>query len=381
MSVSNGRRAEDWYAVADIALLVTVYALALRHRPRAEKAALSLALAGWIWEALKEGFVRHDKHDLIFFALVLVALCLARVPRLALLQAVAIVAVAALALVANGWAPRPMRSPIEDVTALAQEVGDLALPGRWAPVQREARTEVLDSGDTLPPALVASMRGHTVAAVPMEDAITFAYPQLHWDPVPVLQGYSAYTSYLDHLDARFLASAAAPDYILYRPGTIDGRDPVWDPPAAMEAMLCHYAATGDTSGWLVLARVVDRCGPPRLIGRVATHFGQVVHVPPAPAPGDMVVATFSLREPLTAEVEGVLLKPPMVDLTADQTTYRFITGTATDDHVLSVPAANLGYPASAAPAAVHRIQLSGGGWAPGHGPVEISYYALDLERR
>jgi hypothetical protein len=381
MSSSNGRVAEDWYAVVDIALIAAVYALALRHRPRPERAALGVALVGWVWEALKEGFVRHDKHDLIFFALVVVALCVARVPRLAVLQAIAIVVAALLALLANGWIPRAMHSPIEDVTALAQGIRDLAVPGRWAPIEREARVELRDSGDTLSPPLLASLRGHTVAAVPLEDGLSFAYPELHWDPVPVLQGYSAYTSYLDELDGRFLGSARAPDYVLYRPGTIDGRNPVWDPPTAFEAMLCHYAATGESDGWLVLTRVTDRCGPPHLIDGVTAHFGQVVRVPPAPGPGEMVVATFSIRAPLAAEVEGLLLKPPMVQLTADQTTYRFITGTAPDDHVLSVPTAKLGYPASAAPPAVRRVQLSGGGWAPGQGVVGIRFYAVGLARR
>ena len=58
-----------------------------------------------------------------------------------------------------------------------------------------------------------------------EDSLSIAYPELHWDPVPVLQSYSAYTTYLDNLDASFLSSARAPQRLLYQPATIDLRDP------------------------------------------------------------------------------------------------------------------------------------------------------------
>lgn len=382
MGLSSNRGAENWFAVVDVALLLVVYALALRGCSRVEKVVTFAALAGWGWEAFKEGFVRHDKHDLIFFSLVLVALCLARVSRRALLQAAAIAVAAVVACIANGAPPRSMGSPLEDATALAREVGDVALPGRWAPVERTARAQVRATGDALPAGLLAELEGHTFAAAPLEDALSFAYPGLRWRPEPVVQGYSAYTTYLDQLDARFLASPRAPDIVLYRPGPIDGRNPAWDPPATVEAMYCYYvpvagAAPADDAGWLVLTRVADRCGAPRLIGRARAHFGQVVPVPAAP--GQMVVATFSLTSPLSADVEGAVLKPPIVGLTAGTAEYRFITGTAADSHVLFAPA-SLRYPAGFAPDPIHQLELSGGGWAPGHGSVVVTFYAVGLAR-
>jgi len=152
---------------------------------------------------------------------------------------------------------------------------------------------------------------------------------------------------------------------------------VWDPPAAMEAMYCHYLPLGQAGGWLVLARVADRCGAARPIGKVTAHFGQVVDVPRAP--GTMVVATFSLASPLSAQLEGVLLKPPTVSVLADGTPYRFITGTAGDDHVLSAPSA-LGYPTGYAPTPVRRLELTGGGWAAGHGSATITFFAVPVNR-
>lgn len=380
MGLSGGRQAEDWYAVVDLALLAIVFALGLRGRRGAEQAVISLALAGWSWEAVKEGFVRHDLHDLVFFGLVLVALCLARLPRpLVPVQAVAIGLAALFTCLANAGPPISLHSPIENVTAFAQDIGDVVVPSHWAAVERVARKEVLGTGDTLSPGMVSALQGHTLAVEPLEDAVTFAYPQLHWDPEPVLQAYSAYTPYLDNLDARFLASAGAPDRILYRPSQVSGRNPAWDPPSTMEAMYCRYAARSVTDNWLVLARVPDRCGPPQLIGRATAHFGQWVAVPAAP--GRMVVATFSLSTPLAARLEGVLLKPPAVTLVTGRAgraslSYSFVSGTAGQDHVVAPGA--LGYPAGFGPAPVHELELTGGGWRAGQGTVSVSFYSLEL---
>ncbi|HXW78531.1 MAG TPA: hypothetical protein VEJ84_03480 [Acidimicrobiales bacterium] len=383
MSLSTGRSAEDWFAVVDVVLLVLLFALALRGRPWLEAAAISLMLVGWLWEAAKEGFVRHDTHDLTFFGLLLLALCLARLPRrLAPVQFGAVVLAAVLACVANGHPTASLRSPARGAGALTREVRDLAAPAQWASLQRGAVEQLRSTGDDLPPALVSELRGHTLAVETLEDGVTFAYPGLSWDPEPVLQSYSAYTSYLDDLDASFLASARAPQRILYRPVTINNRDEFWDTPTALEAMYCHYVSTGVSDHWLVLARVADRCGPRQMIGEDTVRFGQPVKVPLAA--GRLVVATFSISSPLLADAEAAVLKPPEVDLTAweggsSPTTYRFLEGSADDDHVIVAPT-SLGYPAAFAPRPIRQLELGGGGWGPGQGSVHVTFYAVSLRR-
>lgn len=382
MSSSSGRQAEDWFALVDVVLVAAVFAVALVGRPLREKVAISLMLAGWGWEAAKEGFVRHDVHDLTFFGLFMVAACLARLPRsLVPFQAGVIALAGLIACTANGGAPPSLHSPREDVTALAQEVRDLVVPSRWSHAQAVARSQVRSSGGTLAPALLGSLEGHSLAAEPWEDGLSFAYPQLRWGPEPVLQSYSAYTSYLDNLDASFLSSPRAPERILYQPVTIDGRDPFWDPPAALEAMYCHYGQVGVSGRWQVLAREPDRCGVAKVIGRASARFGQPIAVPPAR--GEMELATFSLSSPLSARVEGVLLKPPQLQLKAwsagssSPATYRFIPGTAGDAHVLAVPA-SLSYSRHFAPPTVLQLQFAGGGWAPGHGAVKVTFLAVPM---
>jgi hypothetical protein len=384
MSISSGRVAEYLYAAIDVGVLVWLSVDALRDRPLVERVAIPVALTGWVWEALKEGFVRHDLHDLTFFALILIALCLTRTPRSSMaVQAGAIGVAAVIACLAHGGPPAPLHSPAENLHALAAEVRDVTSAQRWAPVQQTAVAEIRNDGDRLPPGLLASLQGRTMAAVPMEDGMAFAYRSLDWDPEPVLQSYNAYTSYLDQLDANFLASAAAPQRILYRQGTIDGRNPAWDPPAAMMSMYCHYVRSSVTDGWLILVRTGDRCGQPQLIKQVTGHFGMPIAVPSAP--GRMVVATFSLASPSISKLEGLLLKPPSIQLTSwdagsPPSSYRFVPGTAPDYHVLAAPA-SLDYPAGFSPSKTGQLEISGGGWPSGQGALQVNFYSVDIAAR
>ncbi len=384
MQISKGRGAEDFYAVLVCALLVLLYALSVRGEPRRYQLAVLVLLCGWLWAALKEGFVRHDNHDLTFFGLALVAVLLARLKRsLVPLQAGIFGVTAVIFCVAANTVPEQLHSPGATTSAFFQDIGEVLGTAGFGHAQETARRQFLSSGDTLPPAVLSLLEGHTVAVEPVENSIIYAYPQLDWDPEPVLQAYTAYTGYLDRLDARFLGSSRAPERILYQPwAVIDGRDKFLDPPATLESMYCHYLQVPAPGPAQVLARTADRCGQPVELSRVSAHFGASVAVPSEP--GKMVMATFSFEVPLRAKVEGIVLKPPTMSLTAwtggprsRPKAFRFIPGTAGDQHVLSVPA-SLGYSAAFTPPDIKKLALSGGGWSRGQGRYTVTFYAVPL---
>jgi hypothetical protein len=387
MQLSKGRGAEDWYAAVVCALLVFLYALSVRGKQRQYQLAVFALLGGWLWAALKEGFVRHDKHDLTFFGLALVAVLLARLKRTYVpLQAGIFAVTAVIFCVAAGMVPAQLHSPGATTSAFFQDAGQVLGFGGFGPAREIARRQFLSSGDTLPPAILALLVGHSVAVEPVENSIVYAYPQLDWDPEPVLQSYTAYTSYLDRLNAGFLGSSRAPERILYQPWVvIDGRDQFLDPPATLESMYCHYVQLPAPGPAQVLERTADRCGQPVELSRVSAHFGAAVAVPGEP--GKMVTATFLFGTPLGAKAEGIVLKPPTMSLTAwtgrpgprpRPQAYRFIPGTAADYHVLSVPA-SLGYSASFTPPDIKRLALSGGGWSPGQGRYTVTFYSVSLK--
>ncbi len=402
MATSTGRVAEDWFGLGEAVLLAVTAWSALRHQGRAVRLSAAVMLAGWGWAALKEGYVRHDTHDVVFLSLVMVAIALAGLvglPRGPVpTQAAALALSGLMVVLANGGLPASLGAPWSDVRSFATEVADLGLGRDWAHTQAVGRFQERLLGGVLPGWLLHDLSGVTMAAAPWEDSLAFTYPELHWDPLPVVQSYNAYTPYLDHLDAGFLLGPRAPRRLLFQPATVDGRNPWWVPPAASEAMLCRYRQLATVaaaphratnpptpvlgeSAWQVLGLVPDRCGPARALGSVTTTFGHTVQVPAPTSPGEMVVAELSFGQPLGAALEGVLLKPPPVHLEglagrpAVPVRYRLVSATAGEAHVMTTPR-SLGYSLGYTPPQLHSFELSGGGWRAGTGRLTARFYEV-----
>jgi hypothetical protein len=223
---------------------------------------------------------------------------------------------------------------------------------------------------------LSQLEGHTVAIVPLENAVAWAYPAMQWDPEPVIQGYSAYTASLDQLDASFLHSSAAPSRILAQPPfAIDGRYPVFDPPTTWVTLLCRYTQLSTSTYWQVLGRVPDRCGPLEPVAHEYAVFGQRVTVPAAPA-GSAIVARFlDVPLPLSYKVSALVLKPPVASIDTSSGSFRFIMDTAGDLHLMQ-PSTTTGYSAPFQPPSLSWFSLNGAGIAPGQGSYRIQFYRI-----
>jgi hypothetical protein len=187
-------------------------------------------------------------------------------------------------LVLNGGSLTSNLHPAASASALVGNVDTVFSPRLLARGVAQTRrslrlSENVDARD------VALLRGHTVSVFSSEIAAVYAL-RLRWDPIPVLQSYSAYTPYLDHLDANFVNSSAAPQRILVTTShtnpaeSIDNRVLGFDEPETTRAMLCRYRLLHAGINWAVLGRTVDRCpaGPTRLFSR-RVDWGQTVLVP------------------------------------------------------------------------------------------------------
>jgi hypothetical protein len=163
----------------------------------------------------------------------------------------------------------------------------------------------------LPPKLVTSLDGRSVAVYPQEAQAIWAYRIPNWHPLPVFQAYSAYTPKLDRLNADALASATGPEAVLLQTvDATDGRFSAFESPAAVVSLLCNYRTERDSTKWAVLGRISNRCGPERLMATVRTRFNDTLRVPPAPSPDSLVIAKVQGTEVHGIELLRELLLRP-----------------------------------------------------------------------
>lgn len=319
-------------------LLLTVGAwLATRGWSRTARLG-ALALGGVLmFSAFKQGFVRHDEsHAPFFFACALGAVLAFGWPRRRPWMGAAAAGSLVLMtlLVSQQIGPAllpPHRSPVR----AAQQVRMLLAPKQTID---HARTTLRDEIQ-IDSRSVDMVDGRTTHVWPSEAALSWAYPEIAWRPVPTLQSKIAYTRPLDVLDARMLGSRAAPQRILRAP-----EDDRFEAPAAGTALFCHYEQLRATEKWQVLARVPDRCGPPRVLARTRARTGESVTIPDA-GPDEMVVARFrGLGEGPVGRLQTFLFRAPKwrVDLGEDDD-HDVAPGTATGPVTLHVPA-RLDYP-------------------------------------
>jgi len=302
----------------------------------------------------KEGFVRADTgHEFLFFSVVtlaagvLVAAAAARrMPELrALLLPASCISLglAASFLIAVTGGEMPLLQVTGTVgeysTAWSLLTSSEARDAQAASTLSQARNYY-----DLPPAAVAYLASGSVDILPWDIAIAYAYG-LHWDPSPVLEGYSAYTAYLDDQDAAQLASASAPATVVVVNGSIDGRYPAFDQPATFRALLQGYAADTVVGGqYLILSRAANSPGerasvttaPGQGAGTTCAPMGADIPVPQRP--GQYTFASLELRYSLHGTIKDAFYKPAdaLIQFTvggnSPQLTapYKFIPATAAD---------------------------------------------------
>ncbi|MGD0381284.1 MAG: hypothetical protein ABSC30_15025, partial [Acidimicrobiales bacterium] len=374
----TGRGYTYWLAALALVVIGTFAVSHARHLPRRSQLGIGLVTLTTMWFLFKEAFVRHDHHDLVLFVtapVVLAAFSPGWRSRTWLVAGV--LGLSVLAVWDGGAIPVVINQPVRAARNFVDEGTTLASSHRRAEVIAQSRRALLGvSGPS--DKMLHLMQRSTVDVSPWEQTVIWADPKLRFDPLPVLQDYSAYTSSLDQLDTNFLRSSNAPRFILRQPVSIDGRNPAFEPPAAQLALECRYREVAVNAAWEVLEHQANRCGHPQLLRTVASGLGHWVTVPSAP-PDDVVVASFQLTEDFWSKFESFTYKPPNMFLAVnhDQTTWRFVAGTGPDLHVLRASSA-LGFSPGFVPLATQSLRLLISGEGPGTSAIKISFYKIPM---
>jgi len=320
--------------IAVVYLWWTIRSKSLDGRARG---ALTIFLAVVLFLEFKYGFVRHDDgHALKFFiAMALVPLALMPVwGRWRALSAIAFVLVVTTVFVYDsGTHQFDLVERAHDLSFLTKMVVSPARRDAFIDksqrelrefyaVPRRMREEIGDKGVHMDPAAAG---------------VAFAYPSLHWDPLPAFQSFVAYTPALDDLNADRLIGKDRPEYVLREPrATLDQRLRRFESPRTTYELFCHYRLVDESAHWQLLKAASSQCGEPELIDSQAARFGQEVAVPEVD--DAIVVARFSgIADSIFDRARTLAWKPREIYFVIGGQSYRFLPLNQGQYHVMSVP--------------------------------------------
>jgi hypothetical protein len=386
-------RGWEWYPVgAGFALLIAAAVLAVRAAPPGRRlwtGAAAVVALGATYYLLLQAFVFHaGNHDIAgqtTAAIVVLGWVSGSRPRRGWAGGVAVLAAVVLVgtAVASSAPSVPAGAFEGRATALGHDVRMLAQPARR---RAEIATDIAATARTaaIPAELRAAIGTGTVVPIPWDITGPIA-SGLDVRTLPVPQTYSAYTPYLDQLNARALLAPDRPEFALRQYKlAIDHRNPMWESPLAMLALLCHYRQVTAQTPYQLLERSGPRCRvSTAVLETVTVRPGQTVVVPRPAVATSGVVMSLGLADPLSDRIARRLGREPpgheddvrMVGpdpapgVAAVPVSYRLVPQNAGEPIVVDVPP---GLWASGTTGSARAVSLS----ITAQGPVRITFREL-----
>jgi hypothetical protein len=234
-----------YHGLAVAGILVTYLAAnALTDSDRPRGGLLALAAAAYLFLNWKHGFIRADGHQLVFYfaALGLTVgspLLLGDAPRWRLPKQILLVVAAVLALRGAELAtPGLLPNLWANLQARLGRHLDLAMH----PVAFRAKyDEALDAVSMeVPLPLTRQVVGERPLDVIGFEQDVVLLNQFNHVARPVFQSYSAYTPRLARMNREFFESSRAPEFVLFKLQTIDGRLETMDDSLVIDLLPQHY---------------------------------------------------------------------------------------------------------------------------------------------
>lgn len=290
------------------------------HPNRIRAIVLTTGVGAFIYLNWKHGFIRADGHQVGFYYAALTfavssALLLEdgpkfRLPKRAILTAIGLISLVGMEAILPGLlrgglgvAQHKLDSNISFLMNL--EGHRRGYEGRLD--REEAFVDMINTKGKLGSASVDVLGFEQSAAL---------FNKFNYQPRPVFQGYSAYTPYLSRLNYDYYASDKAPEYVLFKLQTIDGRLATMDDPHALRILIQRYTYLFSEQGFTIWKR---KSGPfdaasfePKFIRSTIAHPREIVDVSDLSDKNIWVEIDYHFN--LLGSLRRFFFKPPLVQL-------------------------------------------------------------------
>ncbi len=342
-----GPQVEVTLALACISVGLLAALACCLEKPLSVVRVISAAIVtGAFFVAWKSGFVRHDLHSVLFFAYASVAPFMLTRPgssRGIRSAVVTLIIFIQVAMATNGVFVAGRQAgyvPRSFLRAWRMRVADnlrLIMSPRAAKYALDAELNRLSHKHALP-GISAAVGSRTVDVVTFDQGLVFLNG-LTWHPRPVFQSYSAYTSELTAINARFFKRPDAPEFVIMGLRTIDGRLATTDDPETLMVLVRDYEAVLVEDDYLLLRRACPSlhasaagnmparaaaAGPERETVEIQERFNRRIDVPSIEGP--CLVMSISIDYTGAGRFIKFLYKVPpmfMTVYTADGQSRRF----------------------------------------------------------
>jgi hypothetical protein len=161
----------------------------------------------------------------------------------------------------------------------------------------------------------------------------------NYRPRPVFQSFSAYTPYLAELNRKFYQRSSAPDWVILKMQSLEGRVPTLDDAGALECVLRTYRPV-DLSGDYLLWKKSDRQSNQRgdvQKARMTVGADQTVEIPSTP---NTLKISFEFKLPWWEQLQTFLMKPSEILLKVEmedhsEQSYRLPPGEAREPFLIA----------------------------------------------
>jgi hypothetical protein len=205
----------------------------------------------------KHAFVRADKHVLFFFCsfpLLFCMLFIYRLPnassRINTINTFLLVGAALLCLIGNELQERGRL--IAKISHWPRSMAERAVTIKDVLSGKETNYFFPNNKSQFELAAIRKTVGRETIDVMGHEQWAALANDLNYRPRPVIQGYSAYTPYLQDINQRRLMDPDSPKYLLYNSETIDDRLPMLDDSAAIAAMLNNYIPVAQDDKFILM---------------------------------------------------------------------------------------------------------------------------------